>query len=328
MPPKAQITIIGLGLIGTSLGLALKRAGGNFDIVGHDREPEAAARARKRGAVDQTAWNLIAAVENADIILLAIPISAIEATLEAIAGDLKEGCIILDTCAIKRPVLEWAERILPAHVSFIGGNPIPYQPLPAAAGPEGASETLFDKSLFCLCPSPRATSEAVQLVADMVSALGAQPYFLDAEEHDGLIAGVELLPLAMAGALMETAARSPGWREITRLAGERFASATAIGLSDADAAASLLLHNADNATRWVNALIQTLYQMRSALEARDEGALRGLFEEALTQREKWLKERVVGPISEGAAPAQEVPSYWQTLLGARLFRRTGGGKKK
>ncbi|MGC8826195.1 MAG: prephenate dehydrogenase/arogenate dehydrogenase family protein, partial [Anaerolineae bacterium] len=220
MPPKAQITIIGLGLIGTSLGLALKRAGGNFDIVGHDREPEAAARARKRGAVDQTAWNLIAAVENADIILLAIPISAVEATLEAIASDLKEGCIILDTCTIKRPVLEWAERILPAHVSFIGGNPIPYQPLPAAAGAEGASETLFDKSLFCLCPSPRATAEAVQLAADMVSALGAQPYFLDAEEHDGLIAGVELLPLAMAGALMETAARSPGWREITRLADE------------------------------------------------------------------------------------------------------------
>ncbi|MGC8828042.1 MAG: hypothetical protein ACP5TV_13690, partial [Anaerolineae bacterium] len=113
-----------------------------------------------------------------------------------------------------------------------------------------------------------------------------------------------------------------------RLAGERYASATAMGLSDADAAASLLIYDADNVTRWVNAVIQTLYQMRSALEARDEGTLRSLFEEALIQREKWLKERVVGPISEGAAPAQEVPSYWQTLLGARLFRRTGGGKKK
>lgn len=327
MPPKAQITIIGLGLIGTSLGLALKRAGGNFDIIGHDREPEAAARARKRGAVDQTSWNLIAAVENADVILLAIPISAMESTLQAIAGDLKEGCILMDTCTIKRPVLEWAERILPAHVSFIGGNPILYQLLPAAQGPEGASETLFDKSLFCLCPSSRAAPEAVQLVSEMVNALGAQPYFLDAEEHDGLIAGVELLPLATAGALMESAAHSPGWREITRLAGERFASATEMTVTDAETAASLLIHNADNLIRWVNILIQTLYQMRSALEDRDEGALRSLFEEALAQREKWLKERVVGALPEGAAPATEVPSYWQTLLGARLFRRSRSGKK-
>ncbi len=327
MPPKAQISIIGLGLIGSSLGLALKRAGGNFDIVGHDREPEVAARARKRGAVDQTSWNLIAAVENADVVLLAIPISAMEATLEAIAGDLKEGCILLDTCSVKRPVLAWAERILPAHVSFIGGNPIPYQPLPAARGPEGASAELFDKSLFCLCPSRQASPEAVQLAAEMVSALGAQPYFLDAEEHDGLIAGVELLPLALAGALMESMARSSGWREITRLAGETFASATSMPVSDADSAASLLVHDADNVSRWVSTLIQTLYEMRSALEARDEGALRALFDDALTQREKWLKERVVGPIPEGAAPAHEVPSYWQTLLGARLLRRLGGGKK-
>lgn len=327
MPPKAQITIVGLGLIGTSLGLALKRTGGNFDIVGHDREPETAARARKRGAVDQTSWNLIAAVENADIILLAIPISAMESTLQAIAGDLKEGCIILDTCTLKRPVLEWAERILPAHVSFIGGDPIPYQPLPAAKGPEGASETLFDKSLFCLCPSSRTAPEAVQLVSEMVNALGAQPYFLDAEEHDGLIAGVELLPLAMAGALMESAAHSPGWREITRLAGERFASATAMTVADAETAVSLLIHNADNVGRWVNTLIQTLYQMRSALEGRDAGALRNLFEDALAQREKWLKERVVGALPEGAAPVTETPSYWQALLGARLFRRLGGGKK-
>ncbi len=124
MANKLQISIIGLGLIGASAGLALRRHADKVTVVGHDRDTGVAGRAKSAGAVERTEWNLINAASQADRILLALPANEIRETLKVIAGDLRAGCLILDTADVKAPVLQWAAELLPAEVGFVGGHPI------------------------------------------------------------------------------------------------------------------------------------------------------------------------------------------------------------
>lgn len=322
---KPTITIVGMGAIGTSIGLALKKSGGEFEIVGHDREPTVATAARKANAVDRTSWNLISATESADLIILAAPISAIRKTMEAMAPDLKEGCLIVDTCSVKRPVLEWADELLPQTVSFVGGNPIVQVPAgePGKTGPQLASEDLFVKKLFCLCPSTRTPPEAVRLAADLVATLGAQPYFLDAAEHDGLVAGVEHLPLALSAALLNTVAQSSGWREMRKVAGDTFMRATDLTSAAADALRETSLSNAENMVRWIDDSIRKLYELRNAIREGDEEYLDNLFSDVVESRDKWLADRARGFAGEDLPSAPETPSYWKSLfgMGGGLLRR-------
>ncbi len=121
---KSKIAIIGLGLIGNSIGLGLGKESRDFEIVGHDKDSAAASQSKKLKAVDKTEWNLISACSNADLVILALPAAAIRDTLKAVAGELKPGAIVLDTASIKAPVQAWASELLPDTVLFIGTNPV------------------------------------------------------------------------------------------------------------------------------------------------------------------------------------------------------------
>lgn len=331
---KAKITIVGLGLVGSSLGLALREQGGNYEIVGHDREPAAASRARKMGAVDATEWNLIAACEEADLICLALPLAGIRSTLEAIAQDLKPGTIVTDTATLKGPVLAWADELLPAHVSFVGGNPVlaPAEAIQAARGAEGASASLFKGARYCLTPSPGADPEAVQVVSDMVTSIGAEPYFLDAAEHDGLMAWVHDLPTLVGAALMETASSASAWHEARRLAGETFAGATG-ALHDAETLTHLLLGNAANLFRLLDIFQERLDALRRLVEAQDAEGLEALLGSLVETRERWVLDRERGRWEE--VPRPEMPTKGELyggLLGlggswTARFRREQGKKE-
>lgn len=327
---KPTITIIGLGIIGSSIGMALKESEGNFELVGHDREPSVSSKARKLNAVDKTTWNLINATEGADMIILAIPVSATRGTLEAIVPYLKEGCLIIDTASVKQPVLEWAEELLPETVAFVGGDPIVQ--ISAAesgkSGPDLASKTLFQNRIFCLCPSIHTPPEAVQLASDLVSTLGAQPYFLDAAEHDGLVAGVEHLPLALSAGLLSTVTQSSGWREMRKVAGDTFMRASDLSGTEADALRETSLANADNMIRWVDDAIRRLYELRNAIRDSDEEYLDDLFTDVVASREQWIIDRAKGFIGEDLPSAPEAPSYWKSLfgMGGGMFRRRGEDK--
>jgi len=321
---KPTITIVGLGPIGASIGMALKKSGGDFEIVGHDKEPTVSNKARKLGAVDSTSWNLISATEQADLIVLAIPISSMRKTMEAMGPDLKQGCLIVDTCSVKRPVLEWADELLPETVSFVGGNPIVHlpDPEPGQMSTELAKEDLFKNKLFCLCPSIRTSPEAVQLASDLTASLGAQTYFLDAEEHDGLVAGVEHLPLALSAALMNTVTESSGWREMRKVAGDTFTRASDLTESGADALREISLSNADNMVRWIDDAIRKLYELRNAVRDGDEEYLTDTFDTVLENRQQWLADRARGFAGEDLPKNPETPSYWKSLFGM------GGGLRR
>jgi prephenate dehydrogenase len=170
------VAIVGTGVIGTSLGLALKQRGDEFRVLAHDKELGQAKEAVKMGAFDKAEWNLINASEPADLILLALPLSAIRPTLEAIAPYLKQDVVISDTCNNKEAVLVWANELLPDHAHFVGGNPIVQ---PGGTGYKHARADLFQNRLYCLTPAPAAHEGAVQLMVGLVALLGAEPFFLD-----------------------------------------------------------------------------------------------------------------------------------------------------
>jgi len=295
---KPRITIVGLGLIGGSIGLALRQAGNDYEIVGHDREHAVASQARKLGAVSTTEWNLISACEKADLVIIATPVMAIKETLTAIASYLKPGCLVTDTASIKGPVVAWAKEILPETVHFVGGDPVISQETGTGGstptGIEGARADLFQGGLYCLTPSPEAAPQAVQLATDLVSLLGASPFFLDAAEHDGLVAGVDHLSFVLSAALLGTTMQSPAWREMRKLAGDAFQSVTRFSSGDATTYRDACLTNGENIVRWIDAYLVRLQELREVIAAQEAEELEKTFEEVVSGRDRWLREKAEG----------------------------------
>ncbi|NIO72551.1 MAG: prephenate dehydrogenase/arogenate dehydrogenase family protein [Anaerolineae bacterium] len=314
---KPRITIVGLGLIGGSIGLALRQAGNDYEVVGHDREHAVAGQARKLGAVSKTEWNLISACEGADLIIIATPVVAIKETLTAIAPYLKPGCLVTDTGSIKGPVVAWAKGILPDTVNFVGGNPIISQEGSLPTGIEGARADLFQGGLYCLTPLPEAAPQAVQLATDLVHLLGAKPFFLDAAEHDGLVAGVDHLPFVLSAALLGTTVQSPAWREMRKLAGDAFQSVTRFSSGDAATYRDACLTNGENIVRWIDACLARLEELREVIAAQEAEKLEKTFEEAMSVRDRWLRDKADGrwELAEeiSASPSQQ--GFLRRLIG-------------
>jgi prephenate dehydrogenase len=314
---KPRITIVGLGLIGGSIGLALRQAGNDYEVVGHDREHAVAGQARKLGAVSKTEWNLISACEQADLIIIATPVVAIKETLTAIAPYLKPGCLITDTGSIKGPVVAWAKEILPDTVNFVGGNPIISQEGSLPTGIEGARADLFQGGLYCLTPLSEAAPQAVQLATDLVHLLGAKPFFLDAAEHDGLVAGVDHLPFVLSAALLGTTVQSPAWREMRKLAGDAFQSVTRFSSSDAATYRDACLTNGENIVRWIDACLARLEELREVIAAQEAEKLEKTFEEAMSVRDRWLRDKADGrwELAEEISASPPQQGFLRRLIG-------------
>ena len=321
----SQITIIGLGLIGTSIGLGLKELDRDFIIVGHDRDHGAMKRAAKMGAVDKTHWNLIAACENADMIILAIPIDGIAPTFEALKQDLKKGCLLMDTAPLKRPVQEAAEAHLPEHVHFIGSHPIlPYGDRLRA---EDASADLFKGKQWALCPSDDAHPDAVNLATNFVQSLGANPYFLTPEEHDGLAAAAVSLPVLLSGALMHAVGGHASWREIRKMAGGQFEQVTRLPDFDTEALADVVFDNRDNVVTWIETMIGELEGWRSALQEDDKAVIDDWFKRTQEQRTQWLKLQKTGDWEESHHAPIETPGFFSRMFGFGGFRKRNDDRK-
>jgi len=294
-----QITIVGLGATGTSLGLALRQASKELTIVGHDKDPAAAAAARKAGAVSRTDWNLPSACRGASIVILALPLPAMRDTMAAIAEDLAEDCLVTDTAPLKAPVAAWAKELLPAHANFVGGDPI------GARGQAGAPRAdLFGGTTYCLCPDRSTPPEAVERAADLAMAVGGMPLYMDAAEHDGMVAALNQLPFLLGAAALHTLSAGGSWRDLTRLGGGRFGQLLAtIGDSpSADLAAAAA--NAENVGRWIDRLHAALDEMR-ALLSQDAATAEAAVKRWQAARDEWER--------HGEEPRTEPPDAGMSL---------------
>ncbi|MGQ9502628.1 MAG: prephenate dehydrogenase [Anaerolineae bacterium] len=318
MEEKVRVTIVGTGCIGTSIGLALRRAAQPLEIIGHDRNIEHAGVARKMKAIDRSDWNLINACENADLIVLALPLHAIEDTLTVIAPYLKPGCVVTDTAVLKQKVLAMAERLLPETVNFVGGNPLVSSP---ASGPQAASPNLFEGHLYCLTPSQRIHPEAVHLVSSLITILGARPFFLDAAEHDSLIAGALHLPQLLALALWQSATTDCGWRDMRKLIGGNYDAIGSLIGEDANALCDELLSNRAHLLAWVDSFMEQVQSLRILLA---EGTLELLLknsEQVITARHQWLADQRKMFSEELPVPPVEKPRLLHHILPRRLIEK-------
>jgi prephenate dehydrogenase len=321
---KPQVSIVGLGLIGSSMGLALRKAGVTSKVVGHDAGRGVAVEAKRIGAIDKTDWNLISACEDADLVILAAPVRAIEESLKFLGPNLRPGCVVLDTASVKEPVMAWAAASLPEQVHFIGGNPILSKAMRGKWGVENARADLFKGGLFCLVPAPGANPEAIELVSNMATIVGANPLYLDAAEHDGLVAAVEHLPILLSLAMLETVVDLPAWRELRKVAGPAFESSTQLITGNSVAHSDLSVLNRENVVRWIDSLSASLASLRDVLSEGDVDLLDDRMLHALEERQKWLHDRGKGAWYEG--PETEMPkrsSLADAFLGSLWRKRPG-----
>ncbi len=317
------ITIVGAGVIGASLGLALKQEKDPPRLLVHDKDVAQAQAAVKQGAFDKAEWNLINACEPADLIMLALPLSGIRSTLAAIAPYLKPGAVISDTARNKAAVLTWAEELLPAQSHFVGGDPLVY---PSGSTQAHASANLFRNRLYCLTPASSANEKAVELMVAIVGMLGAKPFFSDAQEHDGLIAAVDTLPSVLSVALLQTVSGQSSWREMRKLAGSLFEQTSSGASGDPDSLKDSLLAQRENVVHWLDRYLAQLQQVRALLVAEESSAeaLVQLLDQAIVERHNWLMDYQQGGFDEPelTLPALERPSLMRQLMGF------GPGKKR
>ena len=290
-----NITIIGLGQVGTSIGLALAAYPDKVHRTGHDRRFEQANKAHNLGALDKFEINLPRSVEDADLVILSLPMHEIEETLRIIAPDLRDSCVIVDTAPYKEPVAAWFQTHVGAGRHYVGLVP--------ALSPHHITELerpfhadLFKGGVVGLVSLPGTPGDAVKLAADLVTLLGAEPFFMDMLEADNLMASSHLLPQLLSVALLDMTIDFSGWQEMRRLAGRPYAAATlsAASQDEPKALAHAVLANPQASLRAMDAYIQTLTALRTAIAVGEEDELVRRFEQARTGRDKWWQERTTG----------------------------------
>ncbi|MBE7433353.1 MAG: prephenate dehydrogenase [Anaerolineales bacterium] len=319
MPVK--ITIIGLGQIGASMGLALAAHKDKVVTTGHDKEYSVEGRAKKLGAVDQTSHNLPNAVENADLVVLALPLTEIRDTFHYIAQDLRKDAVVVDTSPVKAQVAKWAQELLPESAHYVGIVPAigaKYLAM-TETGLDSARADLFSKGIFLLSAPPGTPGEAVKLVSDFVELLGSTAILTDFVESDGLMASTHLLPQLLSAALLNATIGQPGWNDLRKTAGRNYFTATST-LTDSDGAEALgmaSVHDRENVVRALNAVITSLIDLRDDLEG-NEDAFRKRLDSARNGRVNWILERGKADWTKMPDDNFEKPSLMETLLGSKL----------
>ncbi len=323
-----RITIVGLGRVGSSLGLAIKgwvnapeaqesgRRG--IEVVGFDYDHSAQRAAEKLGAVDRTEWSLARALKDAALVVLAVPVTQERAVLQEIGPLLMEGAVVTDTGAHKQQSLQWASDLLPGGASFVAGHPV----LPAAEDWE-PSAAVFAGLTYAIFPHPAAEQAATEVVVGLVQAIGAKPYFAEPSEHDAQVAATMMLPALTAAALMHTASRGAGWRDLKGMATSDLAEATRLASVQPEALAGMVELSPVEAVRWLDGLIARLGELRDLAAREDTEAaerLQQFFGDAHRAREEWLTPSVQEP----AIPRESVGDQFNRLFLGSLRRGRRG----
>jgi prephenate dehydrogenase len=269
----SRVAIVGLGLMGGSLGGALR--GTCREVVGVARRQETVEQALARGLIDRGTSDLAEGVREADVIVLATPVRTIVRQLAEIGPLAPPGCLLMDLGSTKHDIVAAMER-LPARVQPLGGHPMCGKEL---AGIEAADLALYRERTFILTPLARTSQEALALGVALAEAAGSRPLVLDADRQDYLVATLSHLPYMIACALVATAdvttSADPaawqivagGFRDTSRVAG-----------SDVTMMADILLTNREHVLKALEAYDAQFHSLMRLVEAGNEGEIREVLE--------------------------------------------------
>lgn len=286
-----SISIVGLGLIGSSVALAARRLRPRPRLAGIDCRSEVTAAAAARGIVDVATTDIAAAGES-DLVILAAPVLANVALLPSVAACLRPGAIVTDTGSTKRTIVEEARRLsrelrrgeAGARLSFVGGHPLAGA---AAGGMEAARADLFEGRKWVLTPEDDTPEDAVNNLSAFVTSLGAVPVTTTVAEHDRLLAVVSHLPQLAASALMHVAGEMAGEQGLS-VAGAGLVDTTRLASSPPEIWKDIVLTNSDN----IRPALARLAAVLSGLAA-DAGAEGDALERVFASARAWRDKCVV-----------------------------------
>ena len=280
-----QLGVIGCGLMGGSFALALKRAGLVKQVVGYSKSPSTTDLAKRMGVIDVAAESSLLAVSGSDLVLIAVPVSATEATFGAIRHGVKDGMLLMDVGSTKRDVVDTARRMLREQVrSFVPAHPIAGS---EQSGVAHADAALYNNRQVILTPLSQTQPELIQKATDLWKALGAQVLRMTPENHDAAFAAVSHLPHLLAFAYFSAIANQPAGRDYLSLAGPGFRDFTRIAASDPAVWRDILLANREEVLKQSQRFRFALDALEHAMASGNGQALEDLIRSPAIARSAW-----------------------------------------
>jgi prephenate dehydrogenase len=280
-----QLGLIGCGMMGGSFALALKRAGLVKRVVGYSKSPSTTERARQLGVIDVEAPSALLAVSGADLVLLAVPVSATEATFKAIRHLVRSNVLIMDVGSTKREVIDAARRVLKDQVGvFVPAHPIAGKEV---AGVEHADADLYHGRQVILTPIERTLTVQLEKAAQLWTALGCHVKQMSPEAHDAAYAAVSHLPHLVSFALMNAIQGQAEAQDFLSLAGPGFRDFTRIAASDPAVWRDILMSNREELLAQSRHFQRALHALETAINAGNPDALEALIDQASSARARW-----------------------------------------
>lgn len=285
LQPFEQLGLIGCGLMGGSFALALKKAGLVKRVVGYSKSPSTTERARQMGVIDVEAPSALLAAAGADLVLLAVPVAATEATLKSIKHLVTPNMMIMDVGSTKADVIQAARTALRDQLgSFVPAHPIAGKEV---AGVEHADANLYRGAQVVLTPTERTLTAHLAKARALWQALGCEVKAMSPEAHDSALATVSHLPHLLAFAMMQSVLGQPDADEVLSLAGPGFRDFTRIGAGDPQLWRDVLLANHEQVLTQSRHFRQALEQLEAMIRAGDGQGLQDRLTLASAARSQW-----------------------------------------
>jgi prephenate dehydrogenase len=280
-----QLGLIGCGLMGGSFALAMKQAGLVERVVGYSKSPSTTERARQMGVIDQVAESALLAVSGSDIVLIAVPVAATDATFRAIRHLVTPNCLFMDVGSTKRDVVDAARRVLKERaVSFVPAHPIAGK---EHAGVQHADARLYHDRQVILTPITQTSPEQVERAREVWTALGSHVRVMNAETHDAAFAAVSHLPHLLAFAYFTGILQQRESEEFLALAGPGFRDFTRIAASDPSVWRDILMANREEILKQSERFRGALGVLEAALRDGRGEAVEALVNGVSHARSRW-----------------------------------------
>lgn len=279
-----QTTVIGLGLLGGSISLAVLRSFTRVRVVGYTHRPSTRAKARGLAVATEIVDCLKLSVSEADLVILATPIVTFEKIFSEIADALPSGCIVTDVGSTKVLPHRWAAKKLPKSVHYVGSHPIAGS---EQRGVEFARDDLFDGAMCILTMTKKTNRQAVQTLKKFWTKLGCSVKSMTPAEHDRIFANVSHLPHITAAALINA-----NNNEELKFAGKGFMDTSRIASGPANIWANVLLTNVNNTTKGIDKIIAELMKLKKAIKKENKREIEKLLAKARTKRVAMIKYKI------------------------------------
>ena len=283
---RTRVAILGLGLIGGSLGLALRQAGPEqVEVTGFARRATTGELALQMGAVDKLADTPQAAVQDADFVFLCTPVLQMLPMAEAVLPVMKPGAVLTDVGSTKGWFVQKIRSLLPQHIHYIGGHPMAGR---ERSGMEAAQADLFRDKWFIFTPLPDTPPELMQRLRQLIQLTGAKTAELDEQTHDQITAVISHVPHVVAAGLVQLLRKQNDPVQTARFIGGGFRDTTRIASSDADMWADICMTNGENIAAELDATVKLLGNVATMIRAGDRQGVHEYFTQAKQLRDALL----------------------------------------